>query len=600
MKPFHRRGIKLHLLAYSIGVTLGMTLLVASFSYSVFNRLLTESLRQSTSINLHLVSETISKDLLPILSLSNWCTNNAPLSTYLELASETETYRQDYMNHHSEITKNLYDASKDALRIESLTSWKRLLEEYRNNRSGLYITRIVIGSFSDHYLQIAPVSSYHALNVPSTIQSFDFFDRIHTQHSFTWLPIMISPFSDADDFQILPILQPVNNYYNNNTIGWSYISVSADIITDAFNNYDYPRDSDLYIQIQEQVYQLANGKLHPISSSITEQLNANNQLVSINSSLGGWKFYQTLSQSQFRNQRHVYYSLLLVIILLIFLLGLTLTYWLHKRINQPIGIILNRMDAISAGDFEPDPHIEWPNEFGDIGRGINQMTTDIHQLMTRRLQDEQEKNQLEYQVLQNQINPHFLYNTLNSIKWMATLQNATGIAEMTTSLSKLLRYISKGKKTIHTLSEELDLLQHYFTIQKFRYGGNLFLDIHIDPFVNTNCLIPIFSLQPIVENAIFHGIEPKGAVGHIRITITINAEESIEIDICDDGIGMSDDVARNLLTQNEHNDTDFFKNIGIVNVHKRIQHTFGSQYGLYVKSTSSQGTTITIVIPQRS
>lgn len=600
MKPFHRRGIKTHLLAYSIGITLAMTLLVASFSYLVFNRLLNESLRQSTSINLHLVSETISKDLLPILSLSNWCMNNAQLSAYLELASETENYRLDYSIHNNEATKRVYESSKDALRIQSLASWKRLLEEYRNNRSALYITRIVIGSSSDHYLQIAPVSSYHALDVPSTIQSFPFFETIHSQQSFNWLPIMLSPFSDDEDAQVLPILQPISNYYNNNTIGWSYISVSSDIITDAYDNYEYPADSDLYIQIHNSVYQLVDGRLTAIAPAVLQSLKDSNDLVSIHSSLEGWQFYQTLSQHQFRNQRHVYFTLLFFIVVVIFLMGLTLTYWLHRRINQPISIILKRMDAISSGDFNTDPNIEWSNEFGDIGRGINQMTTDIHQLMLRRLQDEQEKNQLEYQVLQNQINPHFLYNTLNSIKWMATIQNATGIAEMTTALSKLLRSISKGKKTIHSLAEELELLEYYFTIQKFRYGGNLFLHIDMDPAVNTQCLIPIFSLQPIVENSIFHGIEPKSSVGHIRIHIYITDNGALEIDVIDDGIGIPDDIANVLLTQDTHKDTDFFKNIGIVNVHKRIQHTFGSQYGLYIKDTSPQGTTMTIVIPQRS
>src|SRR5690606_39201106 len=130
-----------------------------------------------------------------------------------------------------------------------------------------------------------------------------------------------------------------------------------------------------------------------------------------------------------------------------------------------------RMDKIAQGQFFVDKMIEWDNELGDVGRGINRLSQDIVALMETRLADEKQKQELEYRMLQSQINPHFLYNTLNSIKWMATIQNARGIAEMTTSLSRLLRNITKDIRKLVPLREELALLDDYFLIQKYRYGS---------------------------------------------------------------------------------------------------------------------------------
>lgn len=167
------------------------------------------------------------------------------------------------------------------------------------------------------------------------------------------------------------------------------------------------------------------------------------------------------------------------------------------------------MVRIAGGDFSRDPSVEWEHELGDIGRGINDLSENVSELMEKRLEDEKQKQDLEYKMLQSQINPHFLYNTLNSIKWMATIQGATGISEMTTSLSRLLKSISKGTSLLIDIREELSLLENYFTIQSYRYGGTITMDIQVDNESLYNSEIIKFTLQPLVENAIFHGIEPK-------------------------------------------------------------------------------------------
>ena len=162
-----------------------------------------------------------------------------------------------------------------------------------------------------------------------------------------------------------------------------------------------------------------------------------------------------------------------------------------------------------------------------------------------RYEDEKQKQDLEYRMLQNQINPHFIYNTLNSIKWMATIQHAPGIAEMVMALSRLLKSISKSNERLVPLYEEFALLNDYFTIQQYRYGGTITLDVSYieDESLNHSCLIPRFTLQPLVENAIFHGIEPKGSAGEVTLRVERDtANGDVLIHLTDDGKYLSIDI----------------------------------------------------------
>ena len=152
-------------------------------------------------------------------------------------------------------------------------------------------------------------------------------------------------------------------------------------------------------------------------------------------------------------------------------------HWLEQVITRPVEALQKRIETVGSGNFAPDRTVEWNNELGDIGRGINQLAENVDSLMTRRVEDERRKQELEYRMLQNEVNPHFIYNTLNSIRWMATIQHAPGIAEMVTAFARLTKSISKGTQKLVPLQEELALLNDYFTIQQYRYGGDLEIEV---------------------------------------------------------------------------------------------------------------------------
>jgi two-component system sensor histidine kinase YesM len=206
-------------------------------------------------------------------------------------------------------------------------------------------------------------------------------------------------------------------------------------------------------------------------------------------------------------------------------------------------------------------------------------------LMDKTIADEKNKKENEYRMLQNQITPHFLYNTLNSIKWMATIQNAGGIAEMTTSLSRMLQTVSKDVRKVVPLRDELSLLGDYLVIQKYRYGDSVTFEKEIADDALLDTLIPRFTLQPLIENAIFHGIEPKGA-GTITVKITNNTDApEVLVTITDNGIGMNAEVIAGM---------------GIRNVDERLRYAFGELYGLRIESEEGKYTAITIRLPRHS
>lgn len=280
-------------------------------------------------------------------------------------------------------------------------------------------------------------------------------------------------------------------------------------------------------------------------------------------------------------------------------IGVFLSWFLSRTVNVPVKQLQARIRRIENGDFSRDLSTEWPHELGDIGKTINDLSENVLLLMEQRIEDERQKREYEYKMLQSQINPHFLYNTLNSIKWMATIQNSPGIAEMTTSLSRLLKDISKGATNLVTIKHELDLINDYFIIQQYRYGGTITLTFRVEDEALLSCQILKFTLQPLVENAIFHGIEPKGTAGSIVIHIYQDETGDIHIDVTDDGVGMEPEFTARLLHMETPASSSFFKEIGVSNVHKRLQYEFGEQYGLSIRSRKGSFTTISILLPFR-
>ncbi|GIQ64871.1 hypothetical protein PACILC2_34390 [Paenibacillus cisolokensis] len=223
------------------------------------------------------------------------------------------------------------------------------------------------------------------------------------------------------------------------------------------------------------------------------------------------------------------------------------------------------------------------------------MINQIGLLIARIAEEESEKKKAEIRALRYQINPHFLYNTLNSIRWLAKLGRTNDVDNAVTSLVQLLEGSLERNGVFVRLGEELDLLQKYMIIQEFRYDNRI--ELRIDcPDHLLNVPIPRMLLQPIVENAIFHGIAPKDEDGVIDIRVEETEREQIRIAIRDDGVGIAPSRMEQLLSTDGERGSRGMTNIGLRHVHQTVQLYYGEQCGISVASEQGRGTQVTITL----
>ena len=241
-----------------------------------------------------------------------------------------------------------------------------------------------------------------------------------------------------------------------------------------------------------------------------------------------------------------------------------------------------------------NPEIEKGNdEMAAIGRTVNRMSTSISQLLERNEKLHEEKRESELSMLQMQVNPHFLYNTLESIHYLAEVQKAEGIARMSRGLSLLLKSIAKGRGRMIRLADELELVRQYDEIQQVRYMGLYEIEYKVEE-KHLDCLIQEFTLQPLVENAIFHGIEPSGRDGKIVISAHDDGTY-LYVTVSDDGVGMDRYELERIWDEREHLKGNM-TGVGIRNIDERIKLYYSADCGLSYESAKGRGTAATVKI----
>lgn len=286
-----------------------------------------------------------------------------------------------------------------------------------------------------------------------------------------------------------------------------------------------------------------------------------------------------------------------ICILIIFVLSI---YWL-KKITRPLYLLDKAMRDAGRGNLGITISKVPQNEIGFIIKRFNEMTVNISDLIKRNEEQEKRKRELEIETLQAQINPHFLYNTLNMIKWMGAVIKAKNIVESIVALSNILRPIFSNPNTMCSIKEEIEYLDNYIKIMNWRFGNKISFLFNI-PKETEELKIPRFILQPLIENSISHGIEEQMEAS-ININIEANIVDNIlYITVYDTGTGISE---KELLIINERLRGSLYdelaaweKGIGLTNVNRRIGLNFGVQYGIKVESIYGEGTKITLNLPK--
>ena len=291
-------------------------------------------------------------------------------------------------------------------------------------------------------------------------------------------------------------------------------------------------------------------------------------------------------------EAQIIYMLMAVVLVAIALL---ISSFMAKSITQPILKLQSSMALIQEGDFRAgNVEVESRNEIGSLTETFNVMTLRIQKLMEQNINEQKAKRKSEMKALQSQINPHFLYNTLDSIIWMAESGKNEEVVLMTASLARLLRQNISNEEEEISIFDEVEYCRNYLTIQKMRYKDKLEFRIDVAPEI-TSCQIIKLVLQPLIENAIYHGLKYKESKGLLEL-IGYAAGEDIIFEIRDNGVGMDEETLNHIF---ERHTVNYRSNgVGVYNVERRIKLTYGQEYGITYKSRPGEGTVARVCIPK--
>jgi two-component system, sensor histidine kinase YesM len=306
-----------------------------------------------------------------------------------------------------------------------------------------------------------------------------------------------------------------------------------------------------------------------------------------------WKLVQIIPRSHLLAGLNTIKFFIILTSLLCVVLGLILSLYIARLISGPIDRLIACMRQVQSGNFAaPELDTAREDEIGQLNRGFSKMTGDLKQLMDDLIREQEQKRRAELNFLQAQINPHFLYNTLSTIRLMVNMGKAKSADSMLITLVKLLKKTLSKDEELITIGEELETLRNYVTIQQYRYD-NFEVAYDVDESLLNYRMIKL-TLQPLVENAIFHGLHSRGGKGTVRITAK-RWEKGIRIQVTDDGDGIAAHVLPTLFAEKE--DRNLLGGLGLKSVRDRLALHFRPPYGLLVNSTPGAGTTVEIRIP---
>ena len=364
-------------------------------------------------------------------------------------------------------------------------------------------------------------------------------------------------------------------------------------IVDADGNIVYhPQQQQLYNELQTENIDLV---MNAGSDIVTWGDGINKKMYSISrSEKTGWTVVNCVRVEELLRRSNEAQSIYVLVAIGLMAVALFFSRFVAKSITLPIQRLCDSMERVQEGDFSvSDIVVDSENEIGSLTKSFNVMTQRIHELMAQNIREQEAKRKSELKALQSQINPHFLYNTLDSIIWMAEGKKNEEVVLMTASLARLLRQSISNEDELVSIGQEIEYARGYLTIQKMRYKDKLEFWIEVEPSILNIRLIKLV-LQPVIENAIYHGLKYKESRGLLLVKGFMKNGNAV-LQVIDDGVGMDQETLDHIY---ERHKVDYHSNgVGIYNVQKRLQLYYGNEYGIVYESKPGEGTTATITIP---
>lgn len=359
-------------------------------------------------------------------------------------------------------------------------------------------------------------------------------------------------------------------------------------------------DYTIYDTEEENIAETAKNNikaLHSAGENKIKKIDMNGQelwISSIESSYTGWHIIRLIPTKDLFNDLETMQRSTILFSAIILSITVLVILLISRQIINPIKKLQMFMKLAETGNFDNPVNITSHDEIGSLAHSFNSMIQKINSLIHEVYLVQIKQGETELQMLQSQINPHFLYNTLESISMMATINDDDTTSEMASDLGLILRYGISKDKSIVTIAEEIHILEKYIRLQGIRFHDSYKIELNIEETILQHEMIKLI-LQPIVENAIYHGMNTIRKVG----LITVRGYEAvglIHFQISDNGKGMDPEQAASLnaYINDENND---YKSIGLRNVNKRIKLRYGEAYGITITSQVNEGTTVLVTFP---
>ncbi|MCX7711720.1 MAG: sensor histidine kinase [Clostridia bacterium] len=399
-------------------------------------------------------------------------------------------------------------------------------------------------------------------------------------------------------------------------IGTLIIRTNERFFSNIYRNIDIGHGADIFVIDADGIVVSSRNPQIPVAKEYKDrqliqeiQVNEKNEKRVFNYSVGSdrylvaftpmvkapWYVVSTIPYTYLNSESERIWINILYMGLGCFLLAVLLSYVFSLSISRPLKKLVKAMNEAKKGNLAVNIRDTSKDEIGEVTGNFNQMLNDIRILMDNVKNKEKQKRKAELKALQAQISPHFLSNTLNTVKWLAGVQKAENIENIITSLIQLL-HVSMGKGGDYiTIREEIEYIKNYINIQEFRYYNKFKVTFEIEEEIMDYRILK-FLLQPVVENSLIHGIEPMEGQGLIVVK-GFRYEDCVKITVTDNGVGIPEEKLENILNINDNSNKSRFSGIGISNVNERIRMNFGDQFGLQIESVPNLYTTVEITLP---
>lgn len=561
--------------------------------------------------------------LLPILTLGilgsmvyinsiEKTTNAHTIQMIEQVQKNVEIYIREMENTAYLISR--YKETQDCFRIDGGTPSKQKAAVENAIKSRLSdltaihpeISGIMLVSKDDHYISN---ELYRVARDPLTDEywyrmAVDDPDKTHLISKPTGRNIRTEENYSADD--VVSIVKAIKDPYTGQINGAVLIDMKLEIIDKTIRDitlgksgFLYIMDSDgniVYTPVNPVVYRIKAEWLDntPRNSTVKEVKGIRYQILYSDSDYTKWKTVGIFSLSESLQEVNDVVKYSIAIGGVTFLCTIIVAMFFTSSIVKPLNNLRVLMKMAEGGDLSVRFENQQNDEIGQLGNSFNNMIAEIHKLINMVYIEQKSKREAELKILRAQIRPHFLYNTLDTIQWLAQSHNADDIVQIVGALTNLFRIgLSKGKEMLKVY-EELEHVCSYMIIQKARYEDKLEYEINCDEEVK-NCSVLKLILQPLVENAIYHGIKEMRGPGRIIITAR-KANEKLLFTVSDNGSGIKPAKMAEI-KEMLHGQTTKNPGYGIFNVNEMIRLVFGNEYGLNIISKPGKGTTVEVWHP---